>query len=115
MHPRLSDLRIDDVDYSVKLSVVAPQLKNLCIRKFSKKVFISAPDIVYFLLHGESSLNFSADGFNSLEKVDICITNSYMQDSPKIVGLFKHLRTVKLLTLNVEMLEVFCYCFAIGS
>ncbi|GJV95914.1 F-box domain containing protein [Tanacetum coccineum] len=66
----------------------APQLKNLIMRESC------------------SSANFSADVL-SLEKVDLTI--SYPCKAQTIVGLLQQIRSVKFLTLNLEIVEVCCY------
>jgi hypothetical protein len=114
-HPQLSNLTIESEPWNARsLSVVAPQLKNLIIRRCensSKGIMISAPDLAYLHLQCYDCLKFSADDFHSLEKADISITRPYMEDPQNIVGLFQLLHSVKNLTLNLEILEVYSYWF----
>nr|GEW05512.1 hypothetical protein [Tanacetum cinerariifolium] len=115
-HSQLSNLTIDHVPQSVSLlSVVAPQLNNLIIRESAKRIVISAPDLGYLILHCYKYLDFSADDLHSLEKADICINRPYMEDPQKIVGLLQCLRSVKFLTLNLEILELLSKSFELIS
>lgn len=68
---------------------------------------ISAQDLAYLLLNVHNRLDFSTDGFRSLENVDICI--SYPHDPIKLADLLQLLQSVKVLTLNLEIFEVHCY------
>ncbi|GJR03661.1 F-box domain containing protein [Tanacetum coccineum] len=106
-HSQLSNLTMVFVPPNVGIfSVVAPQLKNLRIRHLQREFLISAPDLAYLLLDGHDHVNFSGDDFNSLEKVDICIDHPSKTESHKLVGLLQRLRSVKSLTLNLEILEI---------
>nr|GEZ20664.1 hypothetical protein [Tanacetum cinerariifolium] len=105
-HPNLSSLTIDPVPVNAMLSVVAPQLKNLSIKRISNRVLISAPDLAYMLLQCYNCLNFSADDFRSLEKVDVCISKPFKEDPRRIVCFLQRLHSVKFLTLNMEILEL---------
>ncbi|GJW60001.1 hypothetical protein Tco_0109336 [Tanacetum coccineum] len=95
-----SNLTLEEVYWNprlLSLSVVAPQLKNPIIRRFANTstglgIMISAPDLAYLLLQCYDFINFSADGFHSLEKADISITMPYKKDPQNIVGLFQLLR-----------------------
>ncbi|GJY12251.1 F-box domain containing protein [Tanacetum coccineum] len=105
-HSRLSNLKIEGIDGTVKfLRIVSPELKNLSIRGVIREIQISAPNLVYLLLENIDIMNFSADDFHSLEKVDICISYLFDTDPHKIVGLLQRLHSVKSLTLNLEILE----------
>lgn len=106
-HSRLSELTLESVAGRAKfINVVAPGLKNLIIRGTSKKILVSAPDLAYFLLQGYNLLDFSTDGFHSLEKADICI--SYPQDPIRFADLLQLLHNVKVLALNLEIFELLC-------
>ncbi|PWA68299.1 F-box domain, Leucine-rich repeat domain, L domain-like protein [Artemisia annua] len=106
-HSRLSNLKIEDVDGTVKfVRIVAPELKNLSIKGLLREIQISAPDLVYVLLVNIDIMTFSADDFHSLEKVDICKSYPFNTDPHKIVGLLQRLHSVKSLTLNLEILEL---------
>lgn len=76
-----------------------PRLSNLTIKDTKGKLF-----------RGEDSLQFSADGLRSLEKLDLCIDYPYKARACKIFGLIQQLHNVKFLTLNTELVEVLnCY------
>ncbi|GJS32220.1 F-box domain containing protein [Tanacetum coccineum] len=81
--PKLSNLTLEYISCNV-VNVEAPQLKNLIMRESC------------------SSANFSADVL-SLEKVDLTI--SYPCKAQTIVGLLQQIRSVKFLTLNLEIVE----------
>lgn len=105
-HSGLSYLKIEDGVSDVKfVSVVAPQLNHLSISGFSRDILISAPNLAYLLLESYECLNVLSDDFQSLEKVDICISSPYKEDPHRIVGLLQRLHGVKYLTLNIEILE----------
>ncbi|PWA54197.1 F-box domain, Leucine-rich repeat domain, L domain-like protein [Artemisia annua] len=115
-HSQLSNLTIVYVPPNVGIfSVVAPQLKNLSIRHLHREFLISAPDLAYLLLDGRDHVNFSGDDFNSLEKVDICITYPSKKEPHKLVGLLQRLHSVKSLTLNLEILELLSSCVELMS
>ncbi|GKA52468.1 F-box domain containing protein, partial [Tanacetum coccineum] len=82
---KLSNLSLKNVSCKV-VNVEAPQLKNLIMRQ----------DYYY-------NVNFSADAVLSLEKVDLTI--SYPHKAQTIVGLLQQFRSVKFLTLNLEIVE----------
>lgn len=106
-HPQLSKLNIENLKGNVKvLRVVAPQLRNLNIRKFSGEILVSAPDLAHLNIECYRSLNLSADDFHSLETVDISISYPNEEDPQEIFGLLKLLHSVKFLTLNMEILEI---------
>ncbi|GKC96227.1 hypothetical protein Tco_1161669 [Tanacetum coccineum] len=110
-HSQLSNLTLEEVYWNprlLSLSVVAPQLKNPIIRRFANTstglgIMISAPDLAYLLLQCYDFINFSADGFHSLEKADISITMPYKKDPQNIVGLFQLLRSH--LSSSVEIIS----------
>ncbi|PWA92103.1 F-box domain, Leucine-rich repeat domain, L domain-like protein [Artemisia annua] len=105
-HSGLSYLKIEDWVSDVKfVSVVAPHLNYLSISGFSRDILISAPNLAYLLLESYECLNVLSDDFQSLEKVDICISCPYKEDPHRIVGLLQRLHGVKYLTLNIEILE----------
>ncbi|GKE72864.1 F-box domain containing protein [Tanacetum coccineum] len=67
-HSQLSNLALEGVySNAMLLSVVAPQLKNLIIRKSAYssggRIMISAPDLAFLLLQCHDFLNFSSDDF----------------------------------------------------
>ncbi|PWA98287.1 F-box domain, Leucine-rich repeat domain, L domain-like protein [Artemisia annua] len=107
-HPLLSNLTVEDVQGSFNVvNVVAPQLKNLTIDNGPEKYqyLISAPRLVSLLYKGHHCLDLSTDGISLLEKVDLCVCGG-IASAYKIVCLFQHLRSVKYLTLNLEILEL---------
>nr|GFB54436.1 F-box domain, leucine-rich repeat domain, L domain-like protein [Tanacetum cinerariifolium] len=107
-HPLLSNLTVEDVQGSFNVvNVAAPQLKNLTIDNGPKKYqyLISAPRLVSLLYKGHHCLDLSTDGISFLEKVDLCVSGD-IASAHKIVCLFQHLRNVKYLTLNLEILEL---------
>ncbi|XP_071735596.1 uncharacterized protein [Rutidosis leptorrhynchoides] len=115
-HHQLSNLTLESGDSSVEVvNVVAPQLENLTLINWPQdcKHMVSAPNLrslvcegVYGFLHLNNDNN--TDGcFSALEKADLCFTNPCgRSDAPhRIVGLFEQLRSVKSLTLNLEVVE----------
>lgn len=114
-HSQLSNLTIERGYWKEGLlSVFTPQLKNLIIRRCAHSslgILISAPDLAYLLLQCNDCLNISADVFHSLEKADISISEPYREDPQNLVDLFQLLQSVKDLTLNLEILEVYIYWF----
>ncbi|PWA55634.1 F-box domain, Leucine-rich repeat domain, L domain-like protein [Artemisia annua] len=80
---KLSNLTLEYVSCNV-VNVEAPQLKNLIIRE------------------GYYSVNLSADVL-SLEKVDLTISSPH--NAQAIVDLLQQFRSVKFLTLNLEIVE----------
>ncbi|GKC15667.1 hypothetical protein Tco_1012449 [Tanacetum coccineum] len=70
-HSQLSNLTLEEVYWNPRLlSVVAPQLKNLIIRRFANTstglgIMISAPDLAYLLLQCYDFINFSAEHLSS--------------------------------------------------
>ncbi|PWA53866.1 F-box domain, Leucine-rich repeat domain, L domain-like protein [Artemisia annua] len=105
-HSKLSNLTLEDLScYVVNVvNVEAPQLKNLIIRKcYVDVVNVEAPQLKNLIIRkGYSSVNLSADVL-SLEKVDLTI--SYRLNAQAIVGLLQQFRSVKFLTLNLEIVE----------
>ncbi|GKD13171.1 hypothetical protein Tco_1197578, partial [Tanacetum coccineum] len=59
-------------------------------------------------LGGYDPLPLSTDGFHYLEKVDLCICsiNQEAAEALEIVRLFQQIQSVKFLTLNLEILEI---------
>lgn len=82
---KLSNLTLEYLSCNV-VNVEAPQLKNLKMRSYS-------------------CVNLSA-GVLSLEKVDITIRSPH--NAQAIVDLLQQFRSVKFLTLNLEIVEVCC-------
>ncbi|PWA33914.1 F-box domain, Leucine-rich repeat domain, L domain-like protein [Artemisia annua] len=104
-HPRLSNVKIERVSCEAStVCLIAPQLKNLSIRGWLGRYQIFAPDLAYLLLE-DINLNFTADDFHSLEKVDICISSPYDEVPFEVVDLLQRLHSVKSLALNLEILE----------
>ncbi|GJX40624.1 F-box domain containing protein [Tanacetum coccineum] len=83
--PKLSHLTLEYVR-CITVNVIAPQLKNLSIKQY------------------EFSTRISLDAVLSLEKVDLSII--YPRDARGIVSLLGQFRSVKFLTLNLEILEL---------
>ncbi|PWA37790.1 F-box domain, Leucine-rich repeat domain, L domain-like protein [Artemisia annua] len=105
-HSKLSNLTLEDLScYVVNVvNVEAPQIKNLIIRKcYVDVVNVEAPQLKNLIIRkGYSSVNLSADVL-SLEKVDLTI--SYRLNAQAIVGLLQQFRSVRFLTLNLEIVE----------
>ncbi|CAH1413843.1 unnamed protein product [Lactuca virosa] len=83
-HPRLSDLTLvstpPDMELQEGVNVVAPQLKNLTIKWCQGEHLISAPGLTSLVIEGNA-------------------------DAHKIVSLLQQLHSVKLLTLNLQILQ----------
>ncbi|KAF5753714.1 putative leucine-rich repeat domain superfamily [Helianthus annuus] len=104
-HPGLSSLTLEDSSDGV--NVVTPQLKNLIIKGWQGILLISAPNLSSLHYEGSyDSLQLSTDLFH-LEKVDVCL--SYPSNALKTVCLLQHFRSVKFLTLNLEIVKVCLY------
>ncbi|KAJ0666238.1 putative F-box domain, leucine-rich repeat domain superfamily, F-box-like domain superfamily [Helianthus annuus] len=106
-HPGLSSLTLEDGYDDV--NVVTPQLKNLIIKGWRgiHLMSISAPNLSSLHYEGSyDSLQLSTDLFH-LEKVDVCL--SYPSNALKTVCLLQHFRSVKFLTLNLEIVKVCLY------
>ncbi|KAJ0824554.1 putative F-box domain, leucine-rich repeat domain superfamily, F-box-like domain superfamily [Helianthus annuus] len=105
-HPGLSNLTLEEGHtYG---DVVTPQLKSLTIRNWPTMHLISAPNLAS--LHYEADhepLRLSSELLH-LETVDMCIFHPYVVDpeARKIVSLLQQLRSVKFLTLNLELIEI---------
>ncbi|XP_071696092.1 F-box/LRR-repeat protein At3g26922-like [Rutidosis leptorrhynchoides] len=107
-HPQLSNLTLDYVDSNAKvINVVAPQLENLTIMKWSDCLYVvSTPNLRSLVCKGWRSLKLNTDGFQLLEKADICISNPHICHVDSIVYLLEQLHTVKSLKLNLEVIEL---------
>ncbi|XP_076897280.1 FBD-associated F-box protein At5g60610-like [Bidens hawaiensis] len=105
-HPRLSNLTLEH-DRDVKMvNVVAPQLENLTIRFCKAEHVISAPNLASLFYKGDYPLHLSTDGFHSLERADICVSDPEVADAHQIVYLLQQLYNVHFLTLNLEIVEL---------
>ncbi|KAI7739805.1 hypothetical protein M8C21_024269 [Ambrosia artemisiifolia] len=105
-HPKLSNLTLEDGCQGV--NVATPQLKNLTIRYWQKMFMISAPNLASFHYKDcYANLQLSADLLH-LEKADIWISHPSLdkENAHKIVRLLQQLRSVKFLTLNLEIIEL---------
>lgn len=81
-------------------------LLNLTLERICAHVYVEAPQLKTLTVSISSaycSLKFSGDVL-SLEKVDMCITN--VSHVYEIVGFFKQFHSVKILTLNLEIVEL---------
>ncbi|KAJ0571151.1 putative leucine-rich repeat domain superfamily, F-box-like domain superfamily [Helianthus annuus] len=102
-HRQLSNLTLENECGTLHaFKVVAPQLKNLTIRRCYGKHLIAAPNLVSF--SSSCLLQFSTD-LCSLEKVDLCIYSSLMWSGPRIACLLQQLHNVKFLTFNLELVK----------
>ncbi|KAJ0824057.1 putative leucine-rich repeat domain superfamily [Helianthus annuus] len=114
-HLGLSNLTLEDGGYNA-VYVDTPQLKKFTIINWPGISLVSAPNLASLRYKDDTNnyygnpLKVSSDLLH-LEKVDICIQCShecedYAQD---IVRLLQQLRSVKFLTLNLELLKVCWY------
>ncbi|MFS8030213.1 hypothetical protein Hanom_Chr17g01531411 [Helianthus anomalus] len=103
--PLLSNLTLEYVHGSIKVfNIVAPQLKNLSISSFlqahrsptNHRYLLSAPDLVFLTYKGHYCLQLSTDGFLSLEKADICVSNP--KDAHQVLRLLQHLHSERSIT-----------------
>ncbi|KAL7611452.1 hypothetical protein Lser_V15G12052 [Lactuca serriola] len=108
--PRLSKLTLKYIRANIEL--IAPQLKNLTIRWCVGKHLISTPGLTSLVIQSYQrwQLSYSTQpglglGFPCLEKVDLFVHYPSDADVHKIVSLLQHLPNVKLLTLNLDLLE----------
>ncbi|KAD3641788.1 hypothetical protein R6Q59_004338 [Mikania micrantha] len=107
VHPRLSSLTLEDSCYQVRhINVTAPQLKNLTISSCSAEHVISAPDLASLFYKNSRDLHLSTEGFHSLEKADICISNPPKANADQIVCLLQYIHNVHFLRLNLEIVEL---------
>ncbi|KAL7611446.1 hypothetical protein Lser_V15G12051 [Lactuca serriola] len=111
-HPRLSDLTListpPDMELQEGVNVVAPQLKNLTIKWCRGEHLISAPGLTSLVIvgfHPCQSFTCTKPGFHSLEKVRLYFYDAGNADAHKIVSLLQQLHSVKLLTLNLQILQ----------
>ncbi|PWA69189.1 F-box domain, cyclin-like protein [Artemisia annua] len=92
-------------------NICAPQLTNLTIKaaSFAKVFNVVAPRLENLKLsvYATSRFNFSKDDFVSLEKVHITLSSAYYTKEyvPVLLDLLQQLRTVKFLTLDVDVIE----------
>ncbi|KAI7751519.1 hypothetical protein M8C21_022431 [Ambrosia artemisiifolia] len=105
-HPQLSNLTLENGNSTLDaaFNVVAPQLKNLTIRRCWAKHLITAPNLVSLFFSGNGDLQFSTDLY-SLEKVDLGFSFSPVWSGSRIGCLLQQLRHVKFLTLNLELVK----------
>ncbi|CAH1413851.1 unnamed protein product [Lactuca virosa] len=111
-HPRLSDLTLvstpPDMELQEGVNVVAPQLKNLTIKWCEGTHLISAPGLTSLVIEGFHPCQIftcTKPGFHSLEKVRLYFYDAGNADAHKIVSLLQQLHSVKLLTLNLQILQ----------
>ncbi|CAH1413842.1 unnamed protein product [Lactuca virosa] len=109
-HPRLSNLTLEntplDMSFDEVVNVVAPQLKNLTIRWCEGKHLISAPELTSLVIEGSQPWQVSTpSGFHSLEKAELFMYDPFKADIHRIVSLLQQLRSVKLLKLNLGILQ----------
>ncbi|KAJ0634837.1 putative F-box domain, leucine-rich repeat domain superfamily, F-box-like domain superfamily [Helianthus annuus] len=117
-HPGLSSLTLEEPEDDCNcINVVTPQLKTLTITYWDGNVSISAPNLSSLCYKDRyGPLKLSAD-FLQLETVDICIS-SYSQDKEdahEIVCMLQQIHSVKFLTLNLELIEVYFYWALMSS
>lgn len=108
-HSRLCNLTFEDVEWYVNfVSVVARQLKNLNMKRLPDDLRISAPDLANLLLECPNPVQFSSDGFRSLEMVDLHMRIDFPKkiDAHKMVSMLQHLHSVKFLALSFEIVEL---------
>ncbi|XP_071695730.1 putative F-box/LRR-repeat protein At4g15060 [Rutidosis leptorrhynchoides] len=109
-HPLLSNLTLEDGDYSVVLvNLVAPRHKNLTIINMPEdfQLVVSAPELASLVCKGYYPVELKTDGFHCLEKADLCVYNTHNAGAHKMVFLLQHVYNVKSLTLNLEIVEVY--------
>ncbi|KAI3829060.1 hypothetical protein L1987_03174 [Smallanthus sonchifolius] len=101
--PHLSSFTITENTVLPKVfNVVAPQLETLTA---SASVSICSEGLAAC----SNFLHLSTAGFNALEKVNISLSNSRLKKErhvPSLLELFRVLRTVKFLILDVDVIEV---------
>ncbi|KAL7609853.1 hypothetical protein Lser_V15G10361 [Lactuca serriola] len=109
-HPQLSNLTLEPTFWGVEvIDVIAPQLKNLTITHGEGKHLISAPSLISLVIKGHDPLQLIAtqgQGFPSLEKVDLHLSFLSSEHAPKMISLLQQLHTVKLLTLDLNILKI---------
>ncbi|KAJ0427737.1 putative F-box domain, leucine-rich repeat domain superfamily, F-box-like domain superfamily [Helianthus annuus] len=116
-HPGLCSLTLEHVCGGG--NVVTPQLKNLTVNHWQGKHLISAPNLssLHYKDCYYKSYNFYDDGYSSLklstdllhlEKADICVKYSKEDKASahEIVRLLQQMRSVKFLTLNLELVQL---------
>ncbi|GKA96556.1 F-box domain containing protein [Tanacetum coccineum] len=111
-HPLLSDLTLNNVQGSVyDVNVVAPELKNLTICNCSSmdkelKYRICAPDLSSLCYTGYHPLRLFTNDLSSLEKVDLGVYGRKVTDANWMFRLLQQLKSVKFLTISLEIVEV---------
>ncbi|KAJ0634844.1 hypothetical protein HanOQP8_Chr17g0644441 [Helianthus annuus] len=110
IHPRLSSLTLEDG--GIDVNVATPRLKNLTVINWSRMLLVDAPDLasLHYKDHHGKLLKFSTE-LRHLEKVVVCIqcSNEDKEYTRNIVCLLQQLRSVKFLTLNLELVKVCWY------
>ncbi|MFS7927463.1 putative F-box domain, leucine-rich repeat domain superfamily, F-box-like domain superfamily [Helianthus anomalus] len=105
--PHLSSFTITEASVLPKvLNMVTPQLKTLTA---SASVAICSEG----LAASSNFLRLCLEGFNALEKVNISMSNSRLRKErhvPSLLDLFRTLRTVKFLILDVDVIESLSSC-----
>ncbi|KAI3703310.1 hypothetical protein L1987_73275 [Smallanthus sonchifolius] len=101
--PHLSNFTITENTVLPKVfNMVAPQLETVTA---SASVSICSEGLAAC----SNFLHLSTAGFNALEKVNISLSNSRLKKErhvPSLLELFRTLRTVKFLILDVDVIEV---------
>ncbi|KAJ0859762.1 putative F-box domain, leucine-rich repeat domain superfamily, F-box-like domain superfamily [Helianthus annuus] len=105
--PHLSSFTITEASVLPKvLNMVTPQLETLTA---SASVAICSEG----LAASSNFLRLCLEGFNALEKVNISMSNSRLRKErhvPSLLELFRTLRTVKFLILDVDVIESLSSC-----
>lgn len=108
-HPRLSNITLEQ-DYGIweVFNLVTPQLKILTIRNSLWEHYqISAPELSSLFYSGSRPLLLSTDGYHYLKKKYLRVHNIDCTDAPTIIRLFQQFQSVKILSLNLKILEVY--------
>ncbi|PWA81049.1 F-box domain, Leucine-rich repeat domain, L domain-like protein [Artemisia annua] len=107
--PNLKNLTLNRCGTKIHLSeeshlnICLSKLSNLTLEHVSCNVVnVEAPQLKNLIMRGYSSVNLSADVL-SLEKVDLTISSPH--NAQAIVDLLQQFRSVKFLTLNLEIVE----------
>ncbi|KAL4564191.1 hypothetical protein LXL04_028247 [Taraxacum kok-saghyz] len=109
-HSRLSNLTLEytppDLGLKEAVNVVAPQLKNLTTKMCEGKHMVNAPGLTSLVIQGFHPWQLSTPaGFHSLEKVRLYMYDAQNADAHEIACLLQQLHSVKLLTLNLGILQ----------
>ncbi|CAH1415156.1 unnamed protein product [Lactuca virosa] len=106
--PALATLHLYNIRVSDNYTQV-PQLEESQLKKLQRKHLISAPSLTSLVIKGHDPLQLIAtqgQGFPSLEKVDLRLSFLRSEHAPKMVSLLQQLHTVKLLTLDLNILKI---------